>query len=361
ALAAVPGVYIPEWYRPRLDRSGRFAGIDWCGPGTQPQLFRRVAMNLDTWPAGTVIHTPHAELPGLHLIEISRGCPRECRFCLIPGCYSPFRYRSVPAIMDSARSAPPDRRIGLLGAGAADHPFLLDICRALAADGFRFSFSSLHATRITPELTSLIHTHGPRTVTLAPEAATDQRRRTLGKTLTNTDLIAAVQAVGRPPVKTIKVYFIAGLPGETAGDLHRIADLCRDLEDALREANVDSKAIPRITAGISCFVPKPLSRFERAPMLPEKDLKEKLALIADDLRDIREIRWTMDHPRWAVMQGLIARGDRRLGAVLAEAGKPGADWLLLMKQYRNQQAEYMTHPIRLRYPLPWDHLKIAVM
>jgi len=325
-LAGIPGVYIPQFYQPEYCSDGAFRSIRYIGSGPAPDLRRRIVPSLDAIPGSTVIHTPHTEFPKLHLVEISRGCPRNCRFCLIPGCYGPYRYRSLDSVLNAAEAVPAGWRVGLLGAGAADHPDLATICRELTHREIHFSFSSLHAGRITHDLADAIRDFGPRTVTLAPEAGSDRRRKTLGKTILNSELLEAVERVGRPPMKIIKVYFMIGLPGETEEDLLAITDLCRHMEDRLRYINRRSKTIPRIAVGISCFVPKAMSPFERAPQCAEKTLKQKLQFVIANLRKIRELRWTADVPRWSAMQGILARGDRRLSQWFIESAKPGADW-----------------------------------
>lgn len=358
-LSRIPGLYIPAFYTPEYD-AGRFVSVRYTGPESEPILRRRVVGSLDSIPGSTVIHSMKTEFPGLHLVEVSRGCPRQCRFCLIPGCYGPFRHRSVASVVSAAAGAPEHWRIGLLGAGAADHPDLTAICRELARRNNTFSFSSLHATRITEPLAEIIREYGPRTITLAPEAGTDHRRRTLGKTLRNEQLLHAVERIGRPPVKTIKVYFIVGLPGETAADLTAIADLCRRMEDCLRAANRRSKTIPRITAGVSCFVPKALSAFERAPLCSEKTLKKKLHFVVQQLRQIRELRWTVDVPRWAVLQGTLARGDRRLSNWFIRSAQSGADWRECLRETGPDGTIPPDQKIPLKFALPWDHLKVPV-
>ncbi|MBN1878970.1 radical SAM protein [bacterium] len=359
-IAQIPGVYIPAWYEPIYDRSGRYTDIRSNESFPLSPLKRRFIPDLNKVPGSMIISTPHTEFQRMHLVEISRGCPRTCRFCLIPRCYGPFRYRSVDTILSEAKHAPKNWRIGLLGAGGADHPGLKDICRRLAEEHYRFTFSSLHTTGITDELSFRIREAGPKTLTLAPEVGSDHRRRRMGKFFSNEDIIDAVHRLARDPIRTIKLYFMIGLPGETSRDLDAIVELCRTVQGEIRSANRNSRTIPRLAAGISCFVPKAMSSFERASMVDEKDLKKRLEHITNQMRSIREMRFTHDTPRWASVQGLLARGDRRLADWLEASSIPGADWYNLFKSIPKSVTSGIYKPVKLREVLPWDHLKVPL-
>jgi len=357
SLAQIPGVYIPSFYKPFYGINGEFQGINYIGEVKKPKLQRRLVEELDSHPGSTVIHSPESKFPDLHLIEITRGCMRGCKFCLIPNCYGKFRFRSIRSILDEAALAPPGYRIGLLGAGAADHPHLLSICNQLVGLGKNFSFSSLNAADLTPEFLELINKFGPRTLTLAPETGSDQRRKKLGKVLTQSDLIRAISLAGKPPIKNIKLYFMIGLPGESNTDVTEIFTLCQKLGHELRIANRDSSTIPRIMASVSCFVPKAQSPFERAPMVDEKTLKQRIQYLEKKFKTAREIRFTHDVPKWSIVQGFIARGDRRLSRALFQTGQKLENWRSILRKFP-QNPGYILHRKRtLSEPMPWDHLK----
>ncbi|MCD4652880.1 B12-binding domain-containing radical SAM protein [bacterium] len=357
AASEVPGFYIPSLYKPVYSENNQFIDIVSNTSFKPPVLKRRLVSDLDSIPSSTVIHSLNTKFPELHIIEISRSCPRSCRFCLIPGCYGKFRYRSVDAIMEAAKMAPAGWRIGLLGAGAADHPHLVEICEVLASKGYSFSFSSLHASSISDPLAAIIHKNGPRTITLAPEVATDTRRAKLGKSITNEDLNHAVEIIGRYPLRTIKTYFMVGLPGETDEDLYDIPKFCLTLENTLRKTNLTETSIPRLSVGVSCFVPKALSPFERASLHSEKVFRKKLRIVVSGLNKILELSWNHDVPKWAVVQGVIARGDRRLINWFIDSAEPGADWRKILKSETSPVILDKLQNQKLSGRLPWNHLK----
>jgi len=360
ALGSIPGIYNPGWFTATYNQSERLSSVEFNQSGARPVMFRRTIKLLDDIPGGMVIHTPHTEFSGMHLVEISRGCPRNCRFCLIPGCYGPFRYRSALSVQKMCETAPPGWRIGLLGAGGADHPELLDICQTLHDQKFLFSFSSMHASKISPELAALVHLSGTRTLTLAPETGSDSRRKKIGKDFSNQDIENAILQVAVAPVKMIKLYFIIGLPGETTDDLDAIIELSMHVQNLIRLANRGSKTIPRLTVGMSCFVPKAFSSFERAPMSSEKELKKKLHYVLSGLSSIREIKCTHDVPKAAVIQGILARGDRRLTDWLIRAATPGYDWQEDLKRMNISCKIGLNESLNFSKLLPWNHLKLPL-
>ncbi len=146
-----------------------------------------------------------------------------------------------------------------------------------------------------------------------------------------------------------------GLPGETVRDLDAIGDLCLQIQQTIRETNRDNKTIPRLNVGISCFVPKAMSPFERAPMECEKNLKKRLKHVVSILKTIREIRYSHDTPRWAIVQGMIARGDRRIAEWIALSGKPGVDWYKTFMDLPDSVTRRIHVRIPLSERLPWDH------
>lgn len=357
ALYRIPGLYVPGLYDPVYDTSGTFRKLVYRGPRPEPVLTRRIVPRLDTVPGSTVIHTPFSAFPDLHLIEISRGCPRNCRFCLIPRCYEPFRIRSVDSILSESRLAVPGTRIGLLGAGAADHPQLEIVCRQLLNEGKTFSFSSLHASEITPGLADAILNANCKTLTFAPETGTEIRRLKLGKNISDEQLIEAVRLIGHRPIRTIKLYFMVGVPGENLDDIDAIPALCRKIHHVLIQQARCEKSLPGITASISCFVPKAQSFLERAPMQDETHLKAVFQHLKTAFRHSGGVTWTHDVPKWAVIQGLIARGDRRVLKLLIDAATTGKSWRSLTRNSYVNPGFYLHRKRPLHEQLPWNHMK----
>lgn len=359
-LSRIEGVYIPSFYRMALSSTDTFARIVPVHPDAPLKFVRRVVDPLDEWTGSRIIHTPDMEFPDLHLVEVSRGCTRRCHFCIIPNCYSYYRFRSADSVIREAEYGPKQLRIGLMGAGTADHPHLSGICERLRADGRSFSFSSLHASEIGPAFIDLIRSTGPRTLTIAPEVASEARRRKIGKQLTDEQLFEAVRIAARTEIASLKLYFMIGLPGETFADIESIAKLCSDVSRFIRTEQKNASTSLRLAISVSCFIPKPHTAFERAVMRDEIDYRRRMTLLGTVMRKLRHIRMTIDNPKSAIMQGIIARGDRRLGPILTRIAIGETTWRQIMRSESCLINQFLSKKA-LRDPLPWDHLRYGLI
>jgi radical SAM superfamily enzyme YgiQ (UPF0313 family) len=352
-------MYIPSLFQPVYTNTGNFHSIQPINSSVASPPKRQILSNLNDYSCETIIHSSGTEFSEMHVIEISRGCPRSCRFCLIHECYKPYRHRSINHILQNVENAPQNHRIGLLGAAAADHPELKEICNRILALGRTFSFSSLHASMIDEPLAELIINSGLKSVSIAPEAGLEQRRLKIGKYFTDEHLFNAFRLIGKDPIKQIKLYFIIGLPGETLADIESIPNLCKRLSHELRIINRSNRNIPRISVTISSFIPKALTPFERAPMMEEPELMRRLDHLQRMFTHTKEIQFTRDAPKWAIIQGLISRGDRRLADILESVVLEQQNWRSAMRTSLINPG-YILHRKRLlNESLPWDHVRNA--
>jgi len=294
ALARVRGVYVP------LLHDG------------QP-IPRRVVTDLDTYPLATRIYAPGAEFGDMGLIEISRGCGHGCRFCLAGYWYRPVRERSPEVVLDQAREVLRHRnKVGLVAAAASDHSRIDELVAGLRGMGAAIAVSSLRVSPLSPALVRALSESGTRTITFAPEAGSEHLRRAVSKGIDHDDILAAVALAAGEGFETLKLYFMVGLPGETDDDVQALIDLVGEIRGIF----------PRnVVVNVTPFVPKAHTPFERQPMTGEEVLRRRLARIAAGMaalrvelraEDVREARW----------QGVLARGDRRVGEALLEASVP---------------------------------------
>jgi len=353
----LPGVYVPSMYRAIYNQRGMFAGL-YPESGAPDRLTRGVIGNLDDWPGSRVIHSPDIEFSDLHIVEVSRGCSNHCHFCIIPNGYSCYRYRSAASVIEEASQGPGHLRIGLMGAGTADHPDLHSICSSLRAAGRAFSFSSLHASEIGGTFIDLVRLTGPRTLTIAPEAGSWRRRKKLGKRVTDEEVFEAARIAARTDIAYLKMYFMIGLPGETVSDIEEIAVFCTSVLHEIHSIQKGTRHSLRLCVSVSCFVPKPHTAFERAVMRSEHDYRDRMTYLVTAMRKIRHIRLTLDNPKSAFIQGLIARGDRRLITTLDMIASGEQNWRQVLRSEREiVERHAFTRHGRLD-PLPWDHLRV---
>jgi radical SAM superfamily enzyme YgiQ (UPF0313 family) len=331
-LAHLPGVYVPLLYH---------------GEGVQRQWLR----DLDAYPLASTIVAPQAEFGDMHLIEISRGCGRGCRFCLAGYWYRPPRERSLGIILKQAREGLQHRnKIGLVAAAVSDYSAIDELVCGLRQMGAAISVSSLRVAPLSPVLLRALAESGSRTITFAPEAGSERLRRVVNKCITHEDIIAATSLAAMERFEVLKLYFMLGLPHETDTDIGELIRLAIEIK----------AAFPRqVVVNLTPFVPKAHTPFQRVSMAPQALLDERLKRIRVELRRAHiEVR--AESVDTARVQGMLARGDRRLGMAMVGMSRlsPARLERALMEQglaIENYLGEKATDQ-----ELPWDFVASAV-
>jgi radical SAM superfamily enzyme YgiQ (UPF0313 family) len=327
ALDALPGLY-----RPALGRHPVSRIIE---PVLSP-------------PLTTTVFTPHTEFGEMALIEVARGCPYGCAFCVASHGYRPARWTPGADVLAAVDALLPHRtRIGLIGASVTDHPDIIEICAGILSRGARPSPASMRADALTDDLLALLAEGGVRTVTLAPEAGTEALRRSLGKQLSDAAIMAAAMRARAAGITQVKLYFIVGLPGETEDDVRAIPAL------ALRVAH---EAGVKVSVGSSVLVPKAGTPFARIAAPDPRIATRTLAAIRRALGG--QLAFSHESARWAVWQTVLARGGRELAPLLARIAEgpdtPGA-WNAAAADLGLAPEAYLA-AIPPDAPLPWGHV-----
>jgi len=260
-------------------------------------------------------------------IEIMRGCPRQCRFCESGHTKGPVRFRSPERIVELARET--YRRTGfeeisLTSLSPSDHPQLKAILTTLDAQfaprGVSLSLPSLHTNdrlELVPRLLGSVRKSG---LTMVPEAGLPRLRKVIGKAVLDEHLFAGAREAWSRGWNLIKLYFMIGLPTETEDDVRAIARLATRVSDLRREAG---KGPGKVNLAVSNFVPKPHTPFQFAPMATEEYLARARDALRKALPDKR-ISLRVHRVDRSVLEGVLARGDRRVGRAIYEAWRAGA-------------------------------------
>ena len=350
-LQAMRGIYLPAAYRPEYSPQGDFTRL--LPQKGAPRTIQRLHVaDLDRWPTHSRILTPDTEFGGMFLVEIARGCAHACKFCVTSPCYRPFRHRSAAHILDIAAQGLQRRRtVGLVAAAVSDHPELNRLVRGLREMKARLSISSIRADGVGTTLVEALGASGARSITFAPEAGTERLRRKLRKSISDEQYLGAARLAAANGIRRLRLYFMLGLPGETDADVLALPRLVHRIK---RDAH-----IAQVTVSISAFVPKPQTAFEREPMAPVREIEAKLKALRSQLHVEPGVNMAAESANWSFIQAALARGDRRLGAVIAracEAGGSLAAWRGAFAAEGLDPKYFASRPRAPDEPLPWEHI-----
>ena len=282
-LAQIDGIYVPRFYQVSYGEDGTVKAVE--ARGVPGKVRRRWVKDIDSYQTVSHILTKDTEFGDMYLIEISRGCPENCYFCLAGSIYRPWRVRSLENILEKAEEGQKYReRIGLISALASRHPRIEEICSKVLRMKGRVSLTSLRPGTLSETLVQALERGRQRTITLAPETGSETLRKTLNKDISNEDILRSVELVTNFTVPNLRLYFMIGLPGEEDGDMAAITDLVAKVKEILTKA----KKSGRITVSVNPFVPKASTPFQGARMEEGKTLSRRLKILKKSTRGLRE-------------------------------------------------------------------------
>jgi len=344
--AWIEGVYAPEFYEVQYDDEGMIAGRR-ALRDVPVTLKRRVYRDVSRSPVRTSIVTDGTEFSNMYLAEVMRGCPWSCRFCVVSRIYHPPRKKDPAALKsDIDRARQFKARVGLVGPSLSDYPHLREI---LSIDDVSFSITSLRATPESGDIIEFLK--GRRSVSIAPEAGTERMRMIINKQVTEQDILETASRLFNAGIGTLRLYFMVGLPFEEPEDTEGIVRLVMRVKDL--------SATGSVVASVSTFVPKPFTPFQWHPMEAVSSARGKVRHIKKALRDVRGVKVLHDLPKYAGMQGLFSRGDRRVGKVLVEMTETD-DWAKASVRAGVDPDFYILRPRSFDETLPWDFIDIGI-
>ncbi|MCA1906302.1 MAG: radical SAM protein [Desulfarculus sp.] len=313
----VEGFYAPALYEPRYSPTGILTGIHPSRPGLPERVRAPKYQGPAAGLAQSVFSAPGPEFGEMTLLEVGRGCGHACRFCAAGHVYRPPRLGRAQDYRDAAlAAAATGGRVGLVSAAVTDLPGLDGLAREITAAGGKLGVSSLRADRLTPELARALATAGHHSVALAPEAGSERLRRIINKHLTEEDLHRAAETLIGAGVANLRLYFMIGLPGEGDDDLESLIALAKSLRAQVVSAARPLGRLGQLTVSLNAFIPKPWTPFQWEPMAPLALIGQRLARVQDALKSTANLKVIHDVPKYAQLQAVLARGDRRLGHLI---------------------------------------------
>jgi len=378
-LAQIDGVYVPSFYDVSYDNADKITSISPNNPNAKPVITKRIMADFDKTPAPDTIIVPFGEI--VHdrvMLEVFRGCIRGCRFCQAGYVYRPVRERhadTLTTLADKLLSCSGYDEISLSSLSTSDYRELKDLTDNLLAmteeKKIGLSLPSLRIDNFSLELMHKVQKVRKSGITFAPEAGTQRLRDVINKNVTEENILASTKQLFEGGWTNVKLYFMIGLPTETEEDVCGIADLAQKVLDVYHNIPKEERAKNiNITVSSSSFIPKPFTAFQWAKQDSREEIIEKQNLLKSSITS-RKIRYNWHDNKTSYLEGVFARGDRRLSKVIRRAVDLGCKfdgWTdyfrfdLWMQAFADCgiNPDFYLRERSYDEVLPWDHISVGV-
>lgn len=355
-LAQIPGVYVPCFYEHIYDDENNLTAI--IPQANIPQkVSRQWVQDLDKYNGHTVITTENTEF-NLFLLETSRGCGRHCRFCMAGYCFRKPRHRSLTKLTAQLPKAKAlNKKVGLMGPAISDYPYINDLCQEIRQNDMPMSVASFRADSVTQELVDALAQSGQRTLTLAPEAGSKKIRQIINKGIEEEHLFQSIKMGINAGVKNYRLYIMVGLPNEDEDDVKAIVEMTIKLKKYMEE--LGSKGT--LTLSINPFITKPYTPFQWLGMADLKQTEKYFKYIKNELKKHKNIEVLFESTKESYIQGILARGDRKIAEVLLLSHENGGSkaFKKALKTLKIDGDNYLYRQRDEKELFPWDSLDMG--
>ena len=382
--AQIEGLYVPMFYDAEYNEDGTLHSFTPNNPNAPARVKKQVVMDVTDapYPMDPVVPFIKATQDRV-VLEIQRGCIRGCRFCQAGMIYRPTRERNVERLKEYARrmlQSTGHEEISLSSLSSSDYSELKELVTFLIDEfkekGINISLPSLRIDAFSLDVMSKVQDIRKSSLTFAPEAGSQRMRNVINKGLTEEDILDGAGQAFEGGWTKVKLYFMLGLPTETEEDMKEIARLSDRVARRYYEIPKENRhGKCQITASSSFFVPKPFTPFQWASMCTAEEYSRRAFLVRDEFQaqlNRKSLKYNWHDADGTVLEGVMARGDRRVGKVIEEAYRLGClfdSWTesfrndLWMQAFENTGVDIAFYNLRKREKdelFPWDFIDIGV-
>ena len=382
--AQIEGLYVPQFYNVTYHEDGTIESFLPNDPSAPERIRKQVVMEVTDAPYPMKPVVPFIKATQDRVVlEIQRGCIRGCRFCQAGMIYRPTRERHVETLKEYARAMLKNtghEEISLSSLSSSDYSSLYELVTFLIDEfkdkGINISLPSLRIDAFSLDVMSKVQDIRKSSLTFAPEAGSQRMRDVINKGLTEEEILTGAGEAFEGGWTKVKLYFMLGLPTETEEDMKEIARLSDRVARRYYEIPKDQRhGKCQITASSSFFVPKPFTPFQWASMYTAEEYDRRAHIVNEEFREQlnrKSLKYNWHDAQVTVLEGVMARGDRRVGAVIEEAYRLGClfdSWTesfrndLWMEAFRNTDVDISFYNQRERGKdeiFPWDFIDIGV-
>ncbi|MDY4921048.1 MAG: TIGR03960 family B12-binding radical SAM protein [Phascolarctobacterium sp.] len=377
-VVKISGIYVPSFYEPVYNENMTIKEVLPLGENVPPVVYKRVVQDMNSIDFPNAPIVPFGEI--VHdriMLEVFRGCSRGCRFCHAGMVYRPVRERRPEVLKDLARQLVDNtgyNEISLVSLSSADYsclaPMVHDMITEFKDERVSVSLPSLRIDSFCVAIAKEVQAVRKSGLTFAPEAGSQKMRDVINKGVTEEDLMNAVGAAFESGWKSVKLYFMIGLPFENDDDVLAIADLARKVQ--YKYYQVTGKKGCQVTVSASFFVPKPYTAFQWFAQDDLETIRRKQFLLKDEIKTIKNVKLNYHDSKTGIIEAVFARGDRRVGKALLEAWKQGARfdgwsdcfdyerWLAAFDAVGIDKDFYAARQRAEDEVFPWEHISPGV-